>query len=374
MKKINISQVDIIFANGNYPIEFLLFYKNKLETKKISSALYTLSSIFWPMFGEYSEGAIYFDKYYEEVCFDESVIDEIFDREETNKNIWEKYCRINPLNLKKLFFLKVIQYRNGTLLIPKMNHLAGDGHSYFFFLSALAKLSQVEYVPLWKDLIGDLYEPVHQRTVLKEFQFSEIELESLHDKEEFSIEFEEIPRNTVRNIINNIASDLNQHVSFNDILSAIVTKKLVESQKENLREDFQLTIPIDVRGQIKEYGPKYFGNGLMFHKKNFKSSDIKRLSINEIAIEIRKSMPGVTKESYIEYLLSIEAIILQRQTNKLKPFDPGSGCLVTNLSMLPANKLNFGTGDPDFIFPMTIEKNSAAILSNKDNFILRLAH
>jgi hypothetical protein len=201
MKKINISQVDTMFANGSYPIEFLLYYKSSLETKKISSALDRLSSVFWPMFGEYNTGAIYFDKYYKKDCFDEDVVDQEFDREETNKNIYERYCRINPSNLKKLFFLKVIQYRNGTLLIPKMNHLAGDGHSYFYFLSALAKLSQDTYVQLRKNLIGDLYEPFHQRAVLKEFQFKEIELELLPDKEEFIIEFEEIPRTTVRNII-----------------------------------------------------------------------------------------------------------------------------------------------------------------------------
>jgi muramidase (phage lysozyme) len=111
-----------------------------------------------------------------------------------------------------------------------------------------------------------------------------------------------------------------------------------------------------------------------FQEQQSAISFIEKSNINEIAIEIRKSMPGITRESYVEYLGSIEAIIAKGQTNKLKPYDPISGCLVTNLSMLPANKLNFGTGDPDFIFPLTIEKNSAAILSNKDNFILRLAY
>ncbi len=65
-----------------------------------------------------------------------------FDKEEENRQIYERSSRVNPSDLKKLFYLKVIQYRNGTVLIPKMNHLAGDGYSYFFFLSALAKLSK----------------------------------------------------------------------------------------------------------------------------------------------------------------------------------------------------------------------------------------
>ena len=374
MKKINISQVDTIFANGGYPIEFLLYYKNGLKTEKIRSALNKLSSYFWPMFGEYDAGIIHFDKYFEKECFDEDVINQEFDPGETNKNIYKKYCHIIPSNLKKLFFLKIIQYKNGTILIPKLNHLAGDGYSYFYFLSVLAVTSQDNYVPLKRYIIRTLYKPYHQRTILKEFQFNEIELEPLQDKENLTIEFEEISRTSVRNFIKDVASDLGQQVSTNDILSAMVTKKSVEIQTEYFGDDFQLTIPIDVRRQIKEYGPKYFGNGLMFNVINFKTKDIEKSNINNIAIEIRKNMPAVKKESYIEYLNNLEAIIAKRQTDKLKPYDPENGCLVTNLSKLPSNKLNFGTGNPDFIFPLTIEKNSAAILANKDNFILRLVY
>jgi len=136
MKKINISQVDVIFANGSYPIELLLYFKDKMKTKKIRSASKKLFSAFWPMFGEYEAGIIHFDKYTEPDCFDEEVIEQEFDREATSQNIYEKYCRINPSKLKKLFFLKVIQYSNGTVLIPKMNHLAGDGYSYFLFFDS----------------------------------------------------------------------------------------------------------------------------------------------------------------------------------------------------------------------------------------------
>jgi hypothetical protein len=255
-----------------------------------------------------------------------------------------------------------------------MNHLAGDGYSYFFFLSALAELSKGTNDPVRNNSIASLYEPSHHRTILKEFRYKEVESKSLTDKEEFTIEFEEIPKTTVRSIIKAVASDSIHRISGNDILSAMVIKKMAGIQKEYSKDDFQLTIPIDVRRQIKEYGMNYFGNGLMFNVTDFKWDDLEKLSINEIAIEIRKSMPDLTNESYLEYLLSIETIITKRQSNNLKVYDPQSGCLVTNLSMMPANKLNFGTGDPDFIFPLTIEKNSAAILSNRDNYILRLAY
>jgi hypothetical protein len=107
---------------------------------------------------------------------------------------------------------------------------------------------------------------------------------------------------------------------------------------------------------------------------NFKSEDIIRSDVNKIAIEIRRSMPVITKELFVQFLADIETMITEGQTNKLRPYDPERGCLVTNLSKLPANKLNFGSGDPDFIFPLTVAKNSAIILADQDNFILRFVY
>jgi len=113
---------------------------------------------------------------------------------------------------------------------------------------------------------------------------------------------------------------------------------------------------------------------IIFCKLAFTTSDIKKADIRQIAVEIHKNMPSVTTESYLEYLNSLETIIAKGESGKLRPYDPESGCLVTNLSKLPNNKLDFGTGNPDFIFPLTVGKNSAAILADKDNFILRLVY
>jgi hypothetical protein len=375
MRKINISQVDTLFANGSYPIEFLFYYKERLKTKKIRSALNKLSSDFWPLFGEYKAGIIYFDNYSENECFDEKVVDQEFDTAETNINIYKKYCCINPSAMKKLFYLKLIQYNNGTLLIPKMNHLAGDGYSYFYFLSTLSAISRNMFIPFKTNLVRSLFKPHHRRTILKEFLFGESVLKKpLPNNDRLTIEFEAIPKRDVWSAVKDAASELNQRISANDVLSARAIKRMVEFQKEYFGNNVQLTIPIDVRRQVNEYGQKYFGNGIMLKMINFKTKNIEDSSVNEIAVEIRKSMPTLSKGAYLKYLEELEAVIAAGQTDKLKPYDPGCGCLATNLSKLPVDKLNFGMGNPDLIFPLTIEKNSAAILADKDNFLLRLAY
>ena len=74
MKKLHISQVDALFENGSYPIEFLFFYKTGFSTKKLQSALKKLAKQFWPTFGEYREGEIIFNRYREEDFFDEETL------------------------------------------------------------------------------------------------------------------------------------------------------------------------------------------------------------------------------------------------------------------------------------------------------------
>jgi len=85
-------------------------------------------------------------------------------------------------------------------------------------------------------------------------------------------------------------------------------------------------------------------------------------------------MPIIGKASFIKFLENLESIIAKQKIDKLKPFDPDHGILITNLSKLPVNQLNFGTGEADILFPLSVEKNATAILADKDNFILRFSY
>lgn len=105
-----------------------------------------------------------------------------------------------------------------------------------------------------------------------------------------------------------------------------------------------------------------------------KKDDVEKLLLEDIAIQIRQLMPSVSKKSYVEYLAHLEGIISEGRSEKFKPFDPRSGCLVTNISRLPLEKLDFGTGRPELVLPLTIEKNSTAIMAKEENFILRFVY
>jgi hypothetical protein len=374
MRKVDISQVDVLFSNGIYPIEFLFYFKEGLDTAKIRKALKKLSPVFWPMFGEYANGIITFDKYAENECYVEEAVDRDFIISKTENERLDVYSQFALPDTKRLFLIKAVHFNNGTILVPKMQHLAGDGYSYFYFLSALAALSQHVFFPSKSSLIQFFFKPLHRRTILKNFSFQGIELKPLQPERKFTIESDEIPRQDVHSTIREVSDSLDCRISTNDVLTAMAAKKLIGARKEFDREIVELTIPIDVRRQVKEYGRRFFGNGIMLHRMDLKKEDIENLSPSEIALQIRKSMPSVSKQSYLDYLTQLEELIIKRNTEKLRPFDPASGCLVTNISRLPVDKLNFGSGPPAFIFPLTIEKNAAAILAKEENFILRYAY
>ena len=167
MKQIKISQVDALFTNGSYAIEFLFFYRDGLSTKKLRSALEKLSSSFWPAFGEYKEGMIFFDQYREDDHYAEEYKDHELDIEELNEMDSEVILHYALGEVKSLFFLKVIHYKNGTILIPWIDHLAGDGYSYFYLLSVLAALAQPSWLPLRSMVVASKVKPNHHRNARK---------------------------------------------------------------------------------------------------------------------------------------------------------------------------------------------------------------
>ncbi len=374
MKKIDTSQVDALFSNGSYPIEFLFYYRNALDTKKMRRSLRGLSASFWPLFGEYRDGTISFDMYREEDFVDEVAVDQELDIAEMAEWGFDAYSRFRLPELRRLFFIKAIRFRNGMVLIPKMNHLAGDGYSYFYFLSLLAVSSQPSLIPFKSSLLKSFLKPHHRRTVLKEFSLRGVDLPPLPQGGRITLECEMIPRDDVQSVIREAASSADLRISTNDVLAALALKKLVGKDGKVWGEKVALTIPIDVRRQIGEYGRGFFGNSIMLHTFPLKKAHIEHSAVRDIAAEIRRSMPKVSKETYIEYLTGLEKILAEGQWDKFKPFDPSSGCLVTNLSRLPVDKLDFGTGPPELILPLTVERNSAGILADELSFILRFAY
>jgi len=373
MKRVNVSQVDALFSDGSYAIEFLFYFRAGLNTKKLREALRRLSLPFWPMFGEYRDGVIFFDKYREDDVYAEEDSGEELDTQEIQEGGFEVCSRFGLPDSRRLFFLKATRFKNGLVVIPKLKHLAGDGYSYFYFLSLLAALTQGSRFSLKRSLRRLLYRPHHRRTTLRGFFFKGGAQKTTPQDDRFTVEHEEVPRAEVRSRIKEAAASDNLRISSNDVLSAISLKKLVSIRGESWGESIGLTMPIDVRPQVKEYGRRFFGNGIMLHRVELRREQVESSPVKDIALKIRASMPAVSNETYIDYLAGLEETLAGEKAENFSVYDPSRGCLVTNLSRLPAEKLDFGAGPPELVLPLTRGKNAAAILAKQGNYVLRFA-
>ncbi|MFC1627680.1 acyltransferase [Gemmatimonadota bacterium] len=374
MKQLQISQTDVLFANGNHPIEFLLFFPEAPDTESIRKALRRLSPAWWPFFGSYEAGLICFDRYQEELCFDEESRDHDFTIPRSHTERFEVCQHYTQPGSARLFSLKIIRFRHGAIIIPRLSHLAGDGYSYFTFLAILAAMSRKSLIPLKAVFLNRLLKPHHNRTIMKKFRFSDEYLPSAPQHSDNRVECEEIPVREVASIVKGLRDPDVERISTNDVLSALVLKKIVGSHRESWGDLANLFIPIDVRHRIPEYGRRFIGNALQLHTASLESDMIVNTDIAGIARSIRASMPDISRESYLSYLSELEELIGNRHPDAYRPFDPERGCLVTNLTRMPTDRLDFGSGPPALLHPLTTGTHAAAIMKDEDRYVLQVAH
>jgi hypothetical protein len=374
MKNVQISQVDAVFEGGSYPIEFLFYLVKGIDSGKMGKALRLAAPLFWPVFGRYQHGRIWYDGYREEEHFWEETVPEAFDPAGVSENPLDTRRRFTLEDTGGLFFLKILHFKNGSVLIPKMSHLAGDGYSYFYFLSALAALARTGRWHPSSFLYRTVFRPTHSRTAVRKFSWEGGEPAAPSGVSDLKIDVERIPKIKVKQAADEISASAQRRVSSNDLLSAKVLRKIVELKPDGFGQRVRLTFPMDVRRAVRKLGPRFFGNGILFHHMEWPREEILRLRPEELAVEIRKAQPHLNEDAFRRFLEKMEVFIKEKKKSALRPFDPETGCLVTNISRLPADKLNFGRGAPALIAPLTVEKNSAGILSGGEDFVLQIVY
>lgn len=373
MKQINISQVSTFFANGSYPIEFLFYFPYRINIGRLHRAMKKLSTRFWTAFGSYSNGVITEKSYFVDDYIEEISLDEAFDPSIGREIIYNKFGTMNTKLSQHLFFLKVIHYTNGTVLIPIMNHLVGDGYSYFYMLSVLAAVTKRGGIPLAPAIISAISQPKIHSELHSSFHFTASPPDAISLESKVQVEYLELGVTETRDQAKSVSESSGLRISTNDILSAIVVKFILEKGEKKKLENFRLVIPVDVRRGVAELGQRFFGNGLIIYNVPFEPKLVSKSSIEDLAITIRKSFPTVNLHSYEAYLKKVDGWIKDGQLDQLRPYDPDNECLVTNLTRMPIARLDFGSGPPTTIEPLTRGRSGAAVLIQDDKFVLRLA-
>jgi hypothetical protein len=357
----------------DYPIEFVFFYRTRVETARIRDAVQELSAPFWPVFGEYRDGAIWSRPSCDESAVDEVVVARTIDLAEVGElpsSVVADF--LAPRRPGALFASRVTQFDDGTAIAFRLSHVVGDGYSYFHLLSTLARTAHESDAERGTGSSFMMSAPTHDRTVLRAVRVADAPDGPIAVERALQIHLEKLPRALVYSTVKEAARSTGVRVSLNDVLCAITVKRLWEIGSGAFTRELAVTIPIDVRAQVSEYGPSYFGNAVWYHQVPLTLEQVASMEIGQIAAAVRQSMPDISTQSYTRHLEELAGRATRE--NGTKVYDPRGGCLVSNLSQVPLSLLDFGAGAPARILPVLKEKHSASIVALGSDYLVRLTY
>jgi shikimate O-hydroxycinnamoyltransferase len=384
MQTIPLSPIDHIFTgSGAYPIEFIFAYDGHIDPDRLQSSLRATLKSFAPLssrlcrLSEQTYGLKLTD---EGLVFQTSTTS--IDYQEAND--YSDYLdSAQSLEGEALTRIKLTQAPRGFVLGVSISHAVVDGFSYFHFLSSWSRI-------------------FHGKSILPPFPDRRSLIPSDADTEKDITRGEllsrcglfwyekrpEIPRDQVQwerillsdAALNELVAEAQQacevRLSRHDVISAFLWKKYLPKWGGN-KDDVTTyaSIPFDFRRILDALPDTYLGCAVSLAVATADRDTVIQASHGELALRIRKAINRITPEYIRESLATLESIRRQRGPEVLEEMhvlNPYSGILVTNLSRLPIQQLDFGTGIPREYQILTPAERGAVILPAAEGVDIRV--
>ena len=162
---------------------------------------------------------------------------------------------------------------------------------------------------------------------------------------------------------------------YNDVITAFLWKKYITKWNEGKNNPVTyVSCPFDYRRVLRILPRTYFGNALCCATASIDYENLVHASLGKLALLIRKAV-GQVKEDYV--LGSLEALgSLRRQRGlaameEIHVMHPQDGLVVTNISRLPVQNLEFDSGIPTGFQALSSAPRAAAILPAQDGVDIR---
>lgn len=139
-------------------------------------------------------------------------------------------------------------------------------------------------------------------------------------------------------------------LSSDDLLAASLFRDYAMAKARAGAGTRQVTLacPVDIRRQVRQLGPTYFGNGFVQVLLDVDTERVCDASVAEIAAWVREEIAGAP-ERIDDAVAELEAFLQVYGVaglDRVWGYPPSSGFLVSNVSRIPASWLNFGAGAP----------------------------
>lgn len=392
---IPLSNIDMAFVGENaYYIQLALFFDSLIPYEDLSNSLAEMARVFWPLNGKLAE-----NNYIIKTPVDENSPLQIkyIKMKETFKELLPhlRTILLDPVSNsyhQPLVSIKLLHLADGSILSVSMAHCIADGYSFFMFLHIwayynaqlkegnkainLPLMPNFDRTPLYDFCNNVDVHPINDQGLCQNTGFVELEIKREVSHEKVIWKKLEFSKKSILLELNCQKSILEKGISYHDYISAKIWKYLVTNVNNYATEELlTLTSALDMRKITRHTFKNYFGN---LSKGNvagpLASSKILKMTDCELAYIIRDSNANIKPETLADCINSLGFYFSEKgafNADNLYISHPLTGLLVTNLSALRMETLNFGYGPvKDFCFVATAPKTAIILNSPTDRDIL----
>ncbi len=366
--------IDYVFIGANpYQIEFVFYYDYAIDNEKLESALKTtltdfhlVSSQLQPLAGE---------RYQLRPC-PEGVVFRSCRQSEGSMDVNNRYAYLDSVKTREgepLTKIRLTHAGSGSVLAISISHIVADGFSCFYFLSQLVRAYHGKPVQR-PDYGRDWY---RNRPLALPFRPGNVEtLERTGfalgaprtdvPVERIVWENRLITQDEIAALQAEAAASTDVHLSKNDVITAHLWRTYVPKwHRAGPLKHPNFALPFDVRRFSDWVSERYFGNGICLASGAMLAEHFINAPLGELALLVRKTVDKVNR-GYVQGSYDVfEAFRQAYGLGAMQDFyvaDPGDGILVTNLSRVPLEGLDFGQGKPFQFFAATPSPRAAIVL------------
>jgi hypothetical protein len=356
-RSLPLSPSDYVFCGENrYPVTFLFWFEKRQDFRLMKASLVETLEQFFPLKGRLVESG---DSYLieEDISsplgsaeFVETEVSAFPDREDSNAML-KLAVPVDHSIGQSLARFKLVQGPQGSLLSASISHGVADGFSSLLFLVSWAGRSRGVMLP----------PPVHNREILtpRDTMFGDLSADAVLRRTGFTMlegvpqapaaeEYEEIffDNDMLSRERAQAESEIGHKVSRNEIVTALTLKHCAEAWHRP-GDRIRLNSAVDMRRFIPELTPFFFGNAVRGSCFEVSYEEIMQFPIGRFAAQIHGINTQIGRPEIDDSLRCLHGLRITgglKATKSLHVWHPSRGLLVTNLTRLPLNEVNFGLG------------------------------
>lgn len=382
MSTIALSPLDHVFVGaGSYPIEFVFEYDSLLDPDLLSAGLARVVTDFPPITSHLVRLSAHqygFQSGAEVPVLRVAHSDQSLDDWSEASGYIDSVC---TREMELLFRAKLTQTSKGSVLGISFSHAIGDGFSFFYFLSSWCKaVKGEEWTPPCHDrnqLIRPLPDPLPDVTAQSHPTgfFRGRKRENL-ERSQIQWHRHLFGEDDLQELLAEARDACDVRLSHNAVVAAYLWKTYVPRWGSPTGEPQAFVhCPVDFRRFDRAVLRSYFGNAVCMATAAMDFSELQHASLGAVAVRIHEAIRAVRSDAVATMLESLEVEKRRRNVEAMESIHiihPETGLLVTNLSRLPLNQLDFGAGVPAALHILTPAQRGAVILPSHAGWDVRV--